>query len=199
MMDLSNFVYYKERVFSEEFCDNLIDLFEKKNAEKETYVGRMAGGINPNVKNTTEINLFDYPEYINNQTFYSVLNNHVNNHFLGNLPGRFYFDAPARVFIGACNYEICQIQKYEKGVGHYESWHIEIENLPSSNRVFSMIVYLNDVEEGGETGFLYSDLKIKPKKGALVIFPSAFPFVHCGFKPISNDKYIIATWLIYVS
>jgi hypothetical protein len=60
-----------------------------------------------------------------------------------------------------------------------------------------MIVYLNDVEVGGETEFLYPKIKVKPKKGSLVIFPSAYPFVHRGNKPISSDKYIIATWLIY--
>lgn len=199
MMDISKFIYYKENAFTDEFCDEMISLFEKQNAINQTNVGRMAGGIDLTVKNTTEINLFNHPEQVNDKTFFNIINEHLSNHYLGNLPGRFYFDAPNKVFIGSCKYPVCQIQKYEKNVGHYERWHLEIENLSSSNRVFSMIVYLNDVEEGGETGFLYSESKIKPKKGSLVIFPSSFPFVHCGFKPISHDKYIIATWLIYTS
>ena len=60
-----------------------------------------------------------------------------------------------------------------------------------------MIIYLNDVDNGGETSFLYTENKVKPRKGGLLIFPSAFPFVHRGEVPISNDKYIIATWLAY--
>jgi hypothetical protein len=60
-----------------------------------------------------------------------------------------------------------------------------------------MIIYLNDVNEGGETSFLYTGNKVKPRKGGLLIFPSAFPFVHRGEVPVSNDKYIIATWLAY--
>ena len=196
-MDLSKFIYHKENAFSDEFCDQLINLFQEKEKEDEVSVGSMAGGLDLNVKNTTEVNLYNFPELVNHDNFFSVINEHLSDHFLNNLPFRHYFDANQKVFPGGTTYETCQIQKYKKGEGHYGSWHIEIENLKSAPRVFSMIVYLNDVEEGGETGFLYPEMKIKPTKGGLVIFPSAYPFVHCGFKPISNDKYIVATWLIY--
>jgi hypothetical protein len=196
-MDLSKFIYHKENAFTDEFCDQLVNLFQEKEKEDEVLVGSMMGGLDLNIKNTTEINLYDFPELVNHDNFFSVINEHLSNHFLNNLPFRHYFDANQKVFPGSTTYETCQIQKYKKGEGHYGSWHIEIENLKSAARVFSMIVYLNDVEEGGETGFLYPEIKIKPTKGALVIFPSAYPFVHCGFKPISNDKYIVATWLIY--
>lgn len=197
-MDISKFIYHKENVFSEEFCDSLIELFDKKEKEEKVSVGSMMGGIDFNVKNTTEINLYEYPELVNHENFFSVINKHLSDHYLNNLPYRYSFDPNIKLFPGNTTYETCQIQKYKKGEGHYESWHVEVENLKSAGRTFSMIVYLNDVYQGGETGFLYPQLKVKPTKGALVIFPSAFPFVHCGYKPISNDKYIIATWLIYL-
>ena len=197
-MDISKFIYHKENVFSEEFCDSLIELFDKKEKEEKVSVGSMMGGIDFNVKNTTEINLYEYPELVNHENFFSVINKHLSDHYLNNLPYRYSFDPNIKLFPGLTTYETCQIQKYKKGEGHYESWHVEVENLKSAGRTFSMIVYLNDVYQGGETGFLYPQLKVKPTKGALVIFPSAFPFVHCGYKPISNDKYIIATWLIYL-
>ncbi len=196
-MDISKFIYHKENVFSEEFCDSLIDLFDKKEKDDKVHVGSMMGGVNFDVKNTTEINLFEHPELVNHDNFFSVINKHLSDHFLNNLPYRYSFDSNIKLFPGNTTYETCQIQKYKKGEGHYESWHVEVENLKSAGRAFSMIVYLNDVYQGGETGFLYPQLKVKPTKGSLVIFPSAFPFVHCGHKPISNDKYIIATWLIY--
>jgi hypothetical protein len=196
-MDLSKFIYHQKNAFSDEFCDRLINLFDEKEKENEVSVGSMAGGLDLTIKNTTEVNLYDFPELVNHENFFSVINKHLSDHFLNNLPFRYYFDGNEKIFPGNTTYETCQIQKYKKGEGHYGSWHIEIENLKSAPRVFSMIVYLNDVEEGGETGFLYPEMKIKPTKGALVIFPSAYPFVHCGFKPISNDKYIVATWLIY--
>jgi hypothetical protein len=196
-MDLSKFIYHKEKVFSDEFCDQLVNLFEERERQENVSVGSMMGGLDLTIKNTTEVNLYEFPEIVNHETFFSVINEHLSSHFLNNLPFRHYFDGNQKIFPGNTTYETCQIQKYKKGEGHYGSWHIEIENLKSAPRVFSMIVYLNDVEEGGETGFLYPEMKVKPTKGGLVIFPSAYPFVHCGFKPISNDKYIVATWLIY--
>jgi hypothetical protein len=196
-MDLSKFIYHKEKVFSDKFCDQLVNLFEEREKQEKVSVGSMMGGLDLTIKNTTEVNLYEFPEIVNHETFFSVINEHLSSHFLNNLPFRHYFDGNQKIFPGNTTYETCQIQKYKKGEGHYGSWHIEIENLKSAPRVFSMIVYLNDVEEGGETGFLYPEMKVKPTKGGLVIFPSAYPFVHCGFKPISNDKYIVATWLIY--
>lgn len=196
-MELSNFIYHAENAFSDDFCDMLLNLFDKKEEENQTEVGSMMGGINFDVKNTTELNLYNYPELVNHENFFSVLNDHLSNKFLGNLPYHHTFPSEFKIFPGNNTYETCQIQKYKKGEGHYSSWHIEIENLGSSKRVFSMIVYLNDVLEGGETEFLYPKMKVKPKKGSLVIFPSAYPFVHRGVKPISHDKYIIATWIVY--
>ena len=38
------------------------------------------------------------------------------------------------------------------------------------HRVLAWMVYLNDVEEGGETEFLYQKLRIKPKKNTLLIW-----------------------------
>lgn len=196
-MELSNFIYHAENAFSDDFCDMLLNLFDKKEQENQTEVGSMMGGVNFDVKNTTELNLYNFPDLVTHDNFFSVINDHLSNRFLGNLPHHHTFPAEFKIFPGNNTYETCQIQKYKKGEGHYSSWHIEIENLTSSKRVFSMIVYLNDVEVGGETEFLYPKIKVKPKKGSLVIFPSSYPFVHRGVKPVSHDKYIIATWIVY--
>ena len=57
------------------------------------------------------------------------------------------------------------------------------------------LFYLNDVEEGGETEFLYQDLKVKPKTGSLIVFPPYYTHAHRGKAPESGKKYIINTWL----
>lgn len=92
-----------------------------------------------------------------------------------------------------------QLQKYHKGVGNYAYWHSgtypELGENHALHRVLLYILYLNDVEEGGETEFLYQNKKIKPKKGSLVIAPSFFTHTHRGNVPISNDKYILTSWM----
>jgi len=63
-----------------------------------------------------------------------------------------------------------------------------------SNRLLTRMVYLNDVEEGGETEFLYQSMRVKPKQGTLVIWPAAFTHTHRGNPPLSNSKYIVTGW-----
>ena len=94
------------------------------------------------------------------------------------------------------HYPIWNVQKYEKGVGHYEGWHTE-QNYSRDfcNRLMVSSYYLNDVEIGGELVFPQADVKFTPKAGTFVCFPCGWPYVHCAKKPISNDKYIVTTWL----
>lgn len=94
------------------------------------------------------------------------------------------------------------IQHYERNKGGYPHWHSEVyptERADSSafRRVLFWLLYLNDVREGGETEFLYQDMKIKPKAGDLLIAPAGFTHTHRGNVPSSNDKFIIASWLLF--
>ena len=192
-MNLDRFIYYKNNAFTDVFCDSMVDLFDKREAANNVDVGQMASGLDLNVKNSTEVNLLG----IVDNSFYEVINDHLSNHYLGTLPFPDKYNPDSRVLGNPTYYEVCQIQKYRKGSGHYNAWHVEVDGPESCIRPFSMIIYLNDVDNGGETSFLYTGNKVKPRKGGLLIFPSAFPFVHRGEVPISNDKYIIATWLAY--
>ena len=92
-----------------------------------------------------------------------------------------------------------QMQKYDKGVGSYQYWHSETFPQKGANhslhRVLLYILYLNDVEDGGETEFFYQNKKVKPKKGSLVISPCYFTHTHRGNIPVSSDKYILTSWM----
>jgi hypothetical protein len=98
-------------------------------------------------------------------------------------------------------YDKFTAQRYEKGVGGYHYWHSEIyPQLPDNkplHRVLAFLYYLNDVEEGGETEFHYQGIKVKPKKGTLVIFPAGFTHTHKGHIPLSDEKYVVTSWLMY--
>jgi hypothetical protein len=92
-------------------------------------------------------------------------------------------------------FETFKIQRYRKNVGKYKyhnDWHWDNNN--QSHRALTYLWYLNDVEEGGETEICI-DLKIKPEKGKLLIFPASWLYPHCGRMPISNDKYILSGWI----
>ncbi|WP_314442081.1 2OG-Fe(II) oxygenase [Massilia timonae] len=93
------------------------------------------------------------------------------------------------------------LQKYRQNSGGYHHWHSEIypqnASCDSLHRVLLWMFYLNDVEDGGETEFLYQGRKIAPKKGRLVIAPAGFTHTHRGNVARSGDKYIATSWILY--
>ena len=80
--------------------------------------------------------------------------------------------------------------------GGSHSWHYENTGLQVSARKLVIQLYLNTIEEGGETEFLYINKRIKAKRGRLIIFPAAFTHTHRGNPPIGQDKYIVSTWAV---
>ena len=52
-------------------------------------------------------------------------------------------------------------------------------------RDFASVVYLNDNFEGGEIHFPNQGKQFKPKKGALIVFPGTYEFLH-GVKEVTE-------------
>jgi hypothetical protein len=89
-------------------------------------------------------------------------------------------------------------------------WHIDAGSPQSSNRVLALILYLNDVAEGGETEFSgwredgglrmkesEPTLRIRPGAGTALWFPPMFPFEHRGRTPRSSRKAIITSFVVF--
>ena len=86
----------------------------------------------------------------------------------------------------------CILQKTDPMEG-YHAFHAENVGWLNRQRVLAWMVYLNDVEEGGETEFLYQKLRIKPTKNTLLIWPGSFTHLHRGNPPYST-KYVLTGW-----
>ena len=87
-----------------------------------------------------------------------------------------------------------KIQKYEPAQG-YHVWHSDNGGALSSRRILVCSLYLNTVEKGGETEFLYQSCRIPAVQGTLVLFPTAWTHIHRGNPPLKGNKYIMNTWL----
>jgi hypothetical protein len=96
---------------------------------------------------------------------------------------------------GEIHWQPVKIQKTLPG-GGYHLWHAERvgTNLNHLLRVLVFTLYLNDIEEGGETEFLLQNMRVKPKKGRLCFFPAHFPYLHRGNPPLAGEKYIMTSW-----
>lgn len=87
-----------------------------------------------------------------------------------------------------------KIQMYPQNEGYFR-WHADSVGEDAGDRLVAMVLYLNDVEKGGETEFYHQGMKISPKAGRLVLFPAGWNYMHCGHSPESGDKYIISTFI----
>ncbi len=76
--------------------------------------------------------------------------------------------------IEEANSEYLQLLRYEPGQ-YYKSHHdyvpSEVERQQGP-RILTVFLYLNDVEEGGETEFTFLDLRVTPKVGRALLWPN---------------------------
>lgn len=188
----NDFVGIYDGFFCEEFCDGLISYFEWAKANNRSFGRHEAeskkkdGSVVLNPGNFSEISF----SYANASTFLKDFNT------------TFWdvcYKDYSSVYSTLSDYDThtiftYKIQKTDPS-GGYHIWHCEDGQKAYSNRVGVYILYLNDVEEGGETEFLYLSRRITPKKGRLVIFPPNYPWSHRGNPPLTGTKYIMTGWV----
>jgi len=112
------------------------------------------------------------------------------NHYAKNIGADDAYDG------GPFHFTTLKIQKTLPTEG-YHVWHIEHgKGFDNEPRAFAFSIYLNNVDEGGETEFLHFSKRVKPKTGRIVIWPAAFPYLHRGNPPLSGEKYILTSWMM---
>jgi predicted 2-oxoglutarate/Fe(II)-dependent dioxygenase YbiX len=68
--------------------------------------------------------------------------------------------------------------------------HVDYHGEPNIEPIMSAVMYLNDDMEGGELHFTRFDVKIKPKAGSIIVFPSVEPYYHKSTRILSGVKYM---------
>lgn len=88
------------------------------------------------------------------------------------------------------------IQRTEPG--EFYHWHIDGGSHEFAERQLVAVWYLNDVPgPGGETEFLYQEVKVRPEQGKLVLFPPFWTHEHRGCELKEGIKYIATTWVVF--
>jgi hypothetical protein len=175
-------------------CDKAIQYFEKKNALNKAYDRLQSENSPITDKNDKAVSLNDHVD-----TWFEKFKPLLVNF---DMALRHYQDATGILPVYGINgfkYTELKIQKTLPTQG-YHLWHLEHNNLGDcSRRALTFSIYLNDVEDGGETEFLHQSVRVKPVKGRCVIWPAAFPYVHRGNPPLQGEKYIMTSWLMLPS
>ena len=87
-------------------------------------------------------------------------------------------------------------KKYTPEDRGYSAVHIE-SGPEHIKKYLAVILYLNTINDDGETVFPMCGKAIEPEAGMVAIFPTGIPFYHCG-NPSKIDKYIITSWFEFM-
>jgi len=103
--------------------------------------------------------------------------------------------------VSIARFEYPGLFRYRPG-GHYEH-HADSDAMnPDTGcwyrqqaRDYSLVLYLNEDFSGGELDFENYGIRMKPKTGDVVCFPSDFRYLHAA-KPVKRGvRYCVVTWL----
>lgn len=89
--------------------------------------------------------------------------------------------------------ELFNIQKYPVN-GAFHAIHADRGYNNDRYRELVWMTYLNDVYDGGETEFMFYNLKIKPRKGLTLIWPAGWTHMHRGLPSEKSEKMIVTGW-----
>lgn len=183
------FIAFINNLMTEEECDSVIARLE------EAEFARSEGFNYENNEN-------DVSDYRTSKTFYDMDNifSDYTQLVFNSVKDRFWY-----MPFSIQNLELVQSQRY--GVGEEYKKHCDYFNYgptqikTNNDRIATMILYLNDDFEGGETEFHELGIKIKPKKGAALYFEYNYipelnhKTIHSGNPVTKGEKLIFTTWI----
>ena len=195
--EINDFIGVFDNAATNEYCDSLVDFFERMQQVGKAVSRRKFEGVSSGKKDNSLyffINEED-PLIVNQQlpflspfveTIWKCYQLYVEKYGTVEELGRHVLNPDIK------------LQKTLPGEG-YHVWHCEVNNIQESRRFLLCMLYLNDMDEGGETEFLYQHKRIKPVKGRVVMCPTAFTHTHRGNPPLTTPKYMINGWMEFIT
>lgn len=187
----NQFIGIYENVFPDGYCNHLIN-------EMESLLATGAGSDRQSTEGITKTVKQDEFVFINMKV-------HNPNPFNGQTCQRIFWNGLQGCFDRyTAEYDILKdlpikatalkLQKTVPG-GGYHVWHCEQGVEDGANRVAVYSLYLNTIEEAGETEFLYQKLRLPAKENTMVIWPAGYTHPHRG-NAVYGDKakYILTGW-----
>lgn len=190
-----NFIGMYDNIFPDGFCDHLIVTFEKLVERGLCYSRKQSESIRKVVKDdfafSLDINSHSELGTFNGESVSSIVIDAVQNCFDS------YIDNYDILKESRLNCTSFKFQKTPPG-GGYHIWHAEQNEGSMSSRCLFYIMYLNDIQDSGETEFIYQKIRIPSKKNTCIISPASFTHAHRG-NPVFGEesKYVITGWFYF--
>jgi len=181
-----SFIFEKENALPDFLCDNMVERFEQ--AKDEHYLGRIGQTFSEDrsIKKSTDM-------VVSGKEHWKDVDNNL---FRSLALALKEFKEKYAYFQGPFKDNGYAIQRTE--VGEHYHWHIDGGSHDFAERQLVALWYLNDVPgPGGETEFLFQDVKVTPQKGKLILFPPFWTHEHRGVTLQQGVKYIATTWVVF--
>jgi len=184
----NSFIFAFDNALPDFLCDNMVERFEQYTEEQ--YEGRVGSGVGENLslKKTTDLVVSGKEHWkdVDNNLFRSL-----------GLAVR-EFQKEYAFFRNMQQFKDMgyNLQRYQ--AGEYYHWHVDADNPQLASRQLVALWYLNNIEgQGGETEFIYQDVRVRPEKGKLILFPPFWTHQHRAVTLKQGVKYIATTWITF--
>ncbi len=214
MIEISPLIYEFENNLSYNICDDLINQYVNRPDAIINTTGT-SSLIASGIKEYEDIPYFALPKELD-KIIYNSLTSALNE-LQDNIREKFektrkqrkidnwYYETVDRVieglFVHDTGYQIqrCSHEKELRGYKLHDDADtfalFDPNTKTTRKRTLSALWYLNDDFDNGETYFPLLDYLVKPKKGKLLLFTTAWPTAHIGFSPEKRFKYILTGWV----
>ena len=185
------FIYECDDVFPVDFCNRVIDKFEKSNLKFKGITNTRVDDI----KKSTDLRIYDEPEWVEEEKYFHDMIRKAMKKYETFLLKMDVDDEVKKKLSGIIvNSHVYSPQIQRTEPGQYFSWHQDQTYL--TGQIFTYIIYLNDVEKdsGGTTDFSCGKI-IQPKAGKIIFFPTTWTYFHRGKTLKKGVKYIATNGL----
>lgn len=182
----NSFIFERPNTIPADWCEEMIRRFEERTDQQTPGRIGQTQGLDSGIKRTTDLVVSNNPDWKDVDEIFFRCMAAAMNEMRQSYP---FFAGPFKDM----GY---QIQRYVPG--EFYHWHIDGGSHEFSQRQLVALWYLNDVPgPGGETEFLYQDVKVKPEQGKLVLFPPFWTHEHRAAVVNEGVKYIATTWVVF--
>lgn len=184
--DMRRFIRVYDGDLDAEICAGMIESFEHSAAQQQPNGRGRHAGLEQSA--WTELNI----SRVANASFLNVFR-----HKLTHALARYNEDVQLPIPIPDSPQSADLILKRYRRGGN-EGFQLHFDSIYGvANRYLVFLWYLNDVSEGGGTVFPDLGVRVEARRGRLLMFPPYWNYQHVGEAPISNDKYIVSTYLLF--
>ena len=203
---ISNLIKVYPNVLEDDYCDYLIDRFEKESGlhEEESCFQK----VSTERRSFTQLHIMDSNFGIKGADGWSEDSEKIISVF-EDIRKQYIEDCKIDKFQLPDEYkwEGLRLKKYEANkIDEFQN-HVDILDHSAAKRFLTFFCYL-DNNGGGATDFPAYGWRCKMKekllfhspckKGSVILFPPMWPWLHRGSRPKRKPKYIVQTYLHYV-